>query len=248
MVRIHGRAAFCFAIVASEVPDRACMESDRYGHRAVLPCRSCLKLPEVAGLRAAWAGTRTSNPFEKKIAEDASVLRERYCDSTSVTLRRLRSRLGCFLPRLSLALPAADERQGVGGVEGELANRGFARRAQGDINPAIARHPDDHDVLENPLPLFWRQLRITLHFTLYLVIVQVVVLAKGLGVDVGLGNALFYQEALDAIDSAFGQRLVVFLGTTMISVAAKNQVRIRFALEVLLEVGCQRDQRLLLSR
>src|SRR5271156_3842098 len=57
----------------------------------------------------------------------------------------------CFL---FLGFPAANQRQGIRGVEGELANRGLARRAQSNVDPAIARHLDRHYVPENLLPLF----------------------------------------------------------------------------------------------
>jgi hypothetical protein len=156
-----------------------------------------------------------------------------------------RRRFGGFL--FVLGFPAANQRQRIRGVEGELANRGLAGRAQRDINAAIARHSDDDDVLENPLPLFSAQLRIVLHFSNHLFGGQVVFLAERFGVDVGLRNALFNQEGFDAGDATLGERLIIFHGAAMISVAPQNQVRIRPEFEIFLEISGQRNQRFLLT-
>src|SRR5271165_5475609 len=208
--------------------------------------------PHTVGRPEPPCRKRQQNAFlpPKKIAEDAK-RPPRDCVSPRAALRLFSARLGSGLLRrwflLGLRLPAADQRQGIRGVEWELANRGFARRAQSDVHPAIARHSDRHYVLEDPLPLFRSQIGIARDLTLYFLSGQVVFLAVCLGVDVGLGNTPFDQEGLDTVDAALGKRLVEFRRPAMISVTAKNQVRIRLALKILLEVVSQRDQRLLLT-
>ena len=58
---------------------------------------------------------------------------------------------------------------------------------------------------------------------------------------------LLDQEALDAVDTTLGERLIVCYRAAMIGVAFQDQVRIRLGFKVFLEVGSQSDQRLLLA-
>lgn len=193
-----------------------------------------------------------SDSKAKEIAEDAGVLREGFQSLKQTPLRLLSARLPGPLLRhrflFDLGFSAANQRQGIRRVEGELANRGLPRRAQSNVNAAIARHSDRYNVPENPLPLFRTQVRVIVDLSRHLLSGQVVVLAIRLDIDVGFGHALLDQEALDAVNSTLGERLVIFNGAAMIRVASENQVRIRFASKVLFEVGRQRDQRLLLTR
>ena len=145
------------------------------------------------------------------------------------------------------AFPASDKSQSIGRVEWELTNRGLARRAQSDVHAAIARQPDRQYVPENPRALFCRELSVALHLTFDLFIGQVMFLAKRFGVDAGFGNSLLDEEGLGAGDATLGERLIEFDGAALIRVTSKNQARIRFALEIRLEVGSQSDQRLLLT-
>lgn len=156
----------------------------------------------------------------------------------------LRRRPGGSLP---LSFTAADQSQSISRVEGEHASRRLASRAQSDVDPAIARHPDRDYVPEHPLTLFRAEIGVIRHRILHLGIGQVVSLAKPFSLDVCLGNTLFDQEGLGAVDTTLGERLIVFHGATVISVASENQVRVRLCFEIPLEVGSQHNQCLLLT-
>jgi hypothetical protein len=62
------------------------------------------------------------------------------------------------------------------------------------------------------------------------------VLAERLSLDVSGGNTEFDQEVLDALDTPFRERLIVFHGTTPIGMAFKCPACIELALEIDLEV------------
>ncbi len=69
---------------------------------------------------------------------------------------------------------------------------------------------------------------------------QILLVAKGLGFDAGLGNAVFDQERLGQRDTSLGECLVIRHGASRVSVTGENQVRVRLALQILLEVASQR--------
>lgn len=105
--------------MASEVPDR------RSWNQADTDIGPNSRV-EVAGLERLGRKQNVDFPPvispKNKIAEDAGVLRESFPGPNPRWLRLLRRGLGCLLLGLGLAFPAADERQGVRGIEGELAN------------------------------------------------------------------------------------------------------------------------------
>ena len=72
-------------------------------------------------------------------------------------------------------------------------------------------------------------------------------LTKRLGLNTGCGNTLFDQEALGAVDTPFGKRLIVFHGTARVGMAFKSQASIRLALEIGLEIASERNKSLLLT-
>ena len=58
---------------------------------------------------------------------------------------------------------------------------------------------------------------------------------------------MFNQEAFGALNSPFGERLIVFHGASRVGMAFESQMSIRLGLEVRFEVFRQRSQGLLLA-
>ena len=123
----------------------------------------------------------------------------------------------------------------------------LAAATQGDVHAAIAGQNDRSHIIEHPLPLFRAQLGIPFNRIFHLGVGQVLLFAERLGLDVGGGNALFDQETLDAVDTPFGELLIVFHGTARVGMAFKSQAGIRLALEICLEISGERTESFLLA-
>ena len=143
-------------------------------------------------------------------------------------------RRGCLLLRLPFS--ATGQSHSIRSIEWELADRRLASRAQRDIHAAIACKNNRLQVSESRLTLFRAELRIARsHPSLRLA--QSMSSAKRFGIDVGLGNALFDQETLDAVGTTLGKVLIIFSAAPRVGVALQEQVRLRLTFEILLEVG-----------
>ena len=112
-----------------------------------------------------------------------------------------------------------DESQGIRCVERELADGLLPRGAESDVYATIARQKDRPHVVKHSLALLWSQLGIALNRIFYLCFVHIFLLAKRFGFEVGFGNTVFDQEAFRALDTPFGERLIVFHGTSWVGMA-----------------------------
>ena len=76
---------------------------------------------------------------------------------------------------------------------------------------------------------------------------KVLLHAESLGFDVRSRNAVFDQEAPGTLYPPFGKRLIVFGGGSRVGMALQNQVGVGLSLEILFEIGGERNQRFLLA-
>ena len=106
-----------------------------------------------------------------------------------------------------------------------------SRRSESGSYATIAGQEDRPYIIEHPLALFRSQLGVVFHRVFDFGVGKILLFAESFGIDGRGGNALLDQESLGAVDTPFGESLIVWHGAARVGVAFQSQAGIGLGLE-----------------
>jgi hypothetical protein len=85
---------------------------------------------------------------------------------------------------------------------------------------------------EHFLPVVLVEIGVLSNLGPHLLGIQFVLFAKGPNIDAAGGNAMFGEEALGTLRSSFSEDIIVFIRSTIVGVAAEDQMCFRSEREI----------------
>ena len=123
----------------------------------------------------------------------------------------------------------------------------MTRSAEACVHATIVGHPEGVDLARNALAVLRSEVRVLIVQLQGLLVDEVLFFAESARLNARGRNTLFDQIALDTGSTALGQRNTVRGGAALVGVPFEDQVSFRSKLEILLEIGEQVIQAMLLA-